>query len=122
MLAITPRDKWDYIAESDRESETPTVFHLRDLKQRERMALFDEGKGFGSKAFEIVRTALVGVDGLVDAKGKKVQFKKDSNGRVSEEFLERIPWQIILEIAGAVVRGGELGDDELEKSEPSPEV
>jgi len=122
MLAITPRGEWNYIAESDRETDNPTIFKLRDLKQRERMGLFDEGKGFGSKAFDIVKTALIGVDNLLDGDGKPVAFKKDASGKADDEFLERIPWQIILEIAGAVVRGGELEDDEVEKSEPSPEV
>jgi hypothetical protein len=122
MLAITPRGEWNYIAESDRETDNPTVFKLRDLKQRERMTLFDEGKGFGSKAFDIVKTSLIGVDNLLDGDGKSVPFKKDASGKADDEFLERIPWQIILEIAGAVVRGGELEDDEVEKSEPSPEV
>lgn len=58
----------------------------------------------------------------LDGDGKKVAFKKDAEGKADDEFLERLPWQIILEIAGAVVRGGELEDDEVEKSEPSPEV
>jgi hypothetical protein len=48
-----------------------------------------------------------------------VKFEAESSGQATDSFLSRIPWQIMLELAGVVIKGSELENEEVEKSEPS---
>ncbi len=121
MLAVTPRSEWTYICEEDKGADAPTVFKFRDITQRERLELFGDDEGFGRKAYSVVKAALVGVDAFFDADGKEVKFAAERDGRATDEFLARIPWQITLELAGVIIKGVEMETAEVEKSEPLPE-
>ena len=77
----------------------------------------DEG-GFGKKAYAIVQSSLVGVEAFPDADGKDVAFAAGRDGKAADDFLARIPWQIMLELAGVVIKGSELENEEVEKSAP----
>ena len=119
MLAVTPRSEWTHICEEDKGAEAPTIFKFRDISQRERLELFGDEGGFGKKAYAIVKASLVGVEAFPDEDGKDVKFEADRGGQATDSFLSRIPWQIMLELAGVVIKGSELENEEVEKSEPS---
>tara|TARA_R110000803_G_scaffold6542_2_gene21297 strand:- start:469 stop:837 length:369 start_codon:yes stop_codon:yes gene_type:complete len=118
MLAVTPRSEWTHVCEQDKDAEVPTVFKFRDITQRERLELFGDEGGFGKKAYAIVQASLVGVEAFPDADGKDVAFASDRAGKAADDFLARIPWQIMLELAGVVIKGSELESEEVEKSAP----
>lgn len=120
MLAVTPRNEWTYICDEDKDADVPTLFKFRDITQRERLELFGDEGGFGKKAYSIVQASLVGVEAFPDEDGKDVAFEAGRDGKAADAFLARIPWQIMLELAGVIIKGAEMESEEVEKSEPLP--
>ena len=132
MIAITPKGERWYTPESERDSDEPTEFQLRDLTHGARVRIFDALRVFvdessgsittsaGSRTALAVKAGLIGVRGLVDGSGAPVKFEAGKEGKVSESFLERIPWGVLREIADELLSEA-MSTEEVGKSEPSPE-
>ena len=80
-------------------------------------------RGSGTRTYLTVKSALIGVDDdhpFLDADGNPVPFEKAADGRVADEFLARIPYEIKYEMADAITAATQLTQEDVTKSEPSP--
>jgi hypothetical protein len=145
-IAVNPNKEWSYILECDRQSERPTVFKLRALKVRDGVKLnnilaecVDLGKITGKELsesemvsalkpgaitamqnanIERVRLGVVGWEDFLDESGAPVPFKRDADGRLSEESLEWLSSiGAIAELAQAIVNRNVVTVADLGKSQ-----
>lgn len=126
LIAIEPSQVFEFVPASQRNDPEPATFVCRPLTTVDRVELStltagqdQPGSAGGALAVAIVRRALVGwknirakaADGaLVDA-----QLERDWSG-VTRACLARIRDDLILELAGELLRREQVTRDELGKS------
>ena len=136
-IALDPKTERIFITTGDqklKEAEQ-TWWKVRDLSERERiefmdaLGMRDDGTGgavlagSGSRTYIGVKNGLMGVESnhpLKDVHGKVIPFETDKDGRVSDEFLERVDWRDKREISDDITRNLTLLGADVEKSAPSP--
>jgi len=131
MIAVTPAGERRWCSQDDlnQPSDKRTYWVIRDLTERERVSLEDAvlikhddsmgmtSTGMGTRVYLTLKAGLVGIaDGSVfpDAAGEPVLFEKDPDGRVSDDFLRRIPTLYKQEMFLAITSGAMLEDEEKE--------
>lgn len=112
ITAISKLTAEDYIAQSDREDESPTRFRLRPLNGLQYMEVIselsrgDDGQlrisGKGMKL--ALQYGLVGWSNFRDSDGKEIKFNPVN--------VEKIPPVILSELAGEIINRSEIGEDE----------
>ena len=106
--------EYKYIPVIERESENPTTFIIRVLSKKEKAELEDnlvsidqvnQSMKIANSSFIIgaVKKGLVRVENLLDEDGKSIEVKRDSNGEISDEFLDLLPDEIINELGNVII-------------------
>lgn len=138
MIALTPRTRHPYVLRRDRAlpGDQRTTFMLRSLTVEERAALMDAASAFdqqdhtiripaGTQALQTVRAGLVGWQNLKSDVGADVAFATDPERAVlgshkvtppTDTCLERLPFDVVLELANAIREGSQLSDDDAKNS------
>lgn len=128
---ITPADlakneKGEFLVPEDQQTE----WLVKDLTERQRVSFMDSVKlvddgsggaalgGQGSRVYTALKGGLVGVSDAKpfrDSKGNSIPFEKNSQGRVSDEFLARISWVDKVAISDEISGSMLLGEEDTEK-------
>ena len=106
--------EYRYIPLIERDSEKPTTFIIRVFSKKEKAELEDNLVSINqinhlmkiaNSSFIIgaVKRGLVRVENLLDEDGKPIEVKRDSNGEVSDEFLDLLPDEIINELGNVII-------------------
>jgi len=106
--------EYRYIPIIERDSEKPTIFIIRVLSKKEKAELEDnlvsinqvnQSMKIANSSFIIgaVKKGLVRVENLLDEDGKSIEVKRDSNGEISDEFLDLLPDEIINELGNVII-------------------
>jgi len=111
MIALSPRETWEYVLQEERGTETPTRFVLRPLTLRERNEAEDilgasmavKGYAYGSFNTKVLRAGLAGWHDLKDGNGAEVRYGVDRDGKVREDLLERLPSAVCMELANEIM-------------------
>lgn len=134
-IAIDPKKTWDYILKAERESESPTVFHLATLTVAEEAALQDKlvavkdgaaQVASGTHTLEVLRIGLVGWSGFRFCDGTEAPFKTDPGRKVrgramvSDESLDLLAPADRKELAEAIVERNTIGEADRKNSQSAP--
>jgi hypothetical protein len=114
MIALSAREEWDYVLESERGTENPTVFRLRPLTLVKRIEVEDmigiRGCPYGSINAKVLRAGLAGWSSMSDRSGAEVRFVADRTGRITDELLERLPSLVCTELANEILTHSSLSE------------
>ena len=137
MFVSMPRGLRDYVLESDRElpEEHQTRFKIDDLTEKQRVKVMNSMEisptetgevsvtGTGTRVYEVVKECLKGWDNLLNAKSRHpIACRFDGpGGRISDESLALLPWEVKQEIANEIMDAATPTEDDKEKPEPSQE-
>lgn len=138
VIALTPRLRHPYVLRRERSlaAEQRTTFYLRTLTVEERAALMDISSSFdqddrtirvpaGTQALSTVRAGLLGWSNLKDDKGADVPFEAGAERAVlgghkvappTDACLDRLPLDVLLELANAIRDAATLSDDDAKNS------
>jgi len=102
----------DYIIESDRDSETPTIFKLKPMDGQQYMGVMAEANmdqdgmmTFSERTMKnTLRYGLVGWNNFPDEEGKEVKFSRHNFGR--------IPVTELTELFSEIIRISSISEDE----------
>ena len=122
VIAHNPWKTKEYVLECDSKSERPTTWIFRALLEHEMATLLDGHKtdGIGSQAHRTVTWALTGVRDFLDEDGKQVELKRAEGALVPQEFMNRLEFSWVGELAGEIGAYSKLEQDDVEKPAPSP--
>lgn len=126
ITGINPNDTKTFICESDRDSDSPTVWELRPLNAQAGSNALDQVGGNGAIAGALIQGLLIyglrGVSNFQDEDGSEIEYRSNHKPRqalgvavknpVSESFLDRIPLQVKQELALEVLSISQLQDDD----------
>lgn len=124
-VARSTREVFDYVCQEDRElpKEKQTVFHLRRLSTRHAVRARDLAEEQGRMCEFALRAGIAGWDNLCDDEGRAVPCAHDKGVHgifgievkdpLSLESLNRLPPQIIGELASAIITGNTLSEDDV---------
>lgn len=98
MIALSKRERFDYVLEADRGKEKPPVFELQPLSMADVSEIEDivgtsrsAGEGgypIGTVNRKVLKAGLVGWRNVKDAgNGAELAFKKGVDGKVSDDLL-----------------------------------
>lgn len=138
VIALTPRTRHPYVLRRERglPAEQRTTFFLRTLTIEERAALMDVSSSYdqeertirvpaGTQALSTVRAGLLGWQNLKDEKGADVTFETGPERAVlgghkvappTDACLDRLPLDVLLELANAIRDASTLSDDDAKNS------
>lgn len=136
VIAINADERREYVVEADRGEDNPTVFHLRFLTAAERAHLEDGGWKMHSQSQEIhmcsgalritaIQAGLEDWDNFKDEDGNDVPFKRSKKSRtilgrdrfpVDPKLIDRLPAEVMNEVAEAIIEGLTLSLDERKNS------
>ena len=116
VFAITPGETREYVLQRERESESPTIWILRNLTRRERAKIedsigaMDKNEQFcakvGSSNLLTLRFGLAGWKNFCFQDGSEAQFKTKpgpfGRGIPTNETLDLIPYSIVSELVEAI--------------------
>jgi hypothetical protein len=131
-IAIDPKGQRGIITPADKQlpEDQQTEWLIRDLNERQRVSymdavkLVDDGSGAaalggqGSRVYTSLKGGLVGYTDekpFRDSSGNVVPFEKNAQGRVSDEFLQRILWTEKVAISDEIVGSMLLDEEDTEK-------
>lgn len=124
MLVVNPSKIVKHVIGDDETGKA--IFHCRVLNNREAIELQadvktaidgeeenEEARNY-SRVVELLRRKVVEVEGLVDQDGEPWEVPKDSNGLISLEFWDNLPFQPILsELFQVITRSAGLTVEEV---------
>lgn len=135
MIAIDPRETWDYVLKAERETADPTVFVLGVLKVadeaalQDRLAVIKDGAttiASGTHTLEVLRRGLRGWRGFRFTDGRDVPFECD-RGRMSggiaaptDATLDYLPPDVRKELAEAIIERNRITEPERKNSSSAP--
>lgn len=116
ITAITNLAPFDYVPESDRDSESPTTFKLTPLNGMQYMEVISEittdtngdSRLSGTGMNRAIKYGLTGWENFPDENGKAVKFNPIA--------IRKIPPVILAELAREIVSKSELGVSEQKNS------
>jgi hypothetical protein len=97
MIALSSKERFEYVLNRDRESDSPTIWILKPLTIAEteecENLLSSAGAGIRIGTFKkkVVKLGLVGWENLKYDTGEAVELKLDKQGKVHDEILALIP-------------------------------
>ena len=127
IFAVCPDTTFEYVPESDRDSENPTAFSLRTLTIRELTKIEDKVTRVsqnenteevtisvftGTQSLESLRAGLRGWKNFCDAKGNEIEFVADKKGIPKDETLSLIPADIRQELSSEILSRSRVTESE----------
>jgi len=127
IFAVSTKQTFDYVPESDRKSDTPTTFKLRTLTARELVAIEDRVTRLsqtensdevsisvfsGTQSLLALRYGLRGWENFSLPDGSEVKFKADRNGTPKDVTIDFIPSEIRQELSTAILDRSRLAEEE----------
>ena len=131
ITALSLHETEDYICEDDKKSKNPTVWKLGTYSHKIRAYLLSLMGTMGDKdpdfqktfdaSIEAVRLGLKGWENFLDGNQKEIKFLADAitesnTGGVDESLLNRIPQNILIELAGALIQKNMVSGTERKNS------
>lgn len=135
MIAIDPRETWDYVLKAERETADPTVFVLGVLKVadeaalQDRLAVIKDGAttiASGTHTLEVLRRGLRGWRGFRFTDGRDVPFetnnglKRDGVAPATDATLDYLPPDVRKELAEAIIERNRITEPERKNFSSAP--
>ena len=130
MKAITPKEKWEYVPQCDRnlKKEDQTVFILKPLTAHQH-ALYDDNAAqivdgkymvkHGTQNLMLINFGLESVVNFKDNDGNPIVVERDESriyhgvNPLTDSFISRIPRPIVVELTGEIYSGSIVGEQEV---------
>lgn len=122
MIALSPRDTWEFILPEERESDSPTVFGLRSLTLHERNDIADSisvdtasmARPMGTFSYKVCKYSVQYIRNIITAKGEALEYKlHEADKYFGDDVFEMLPLNVMTAIALDVWERSQIGKEEL---------